>query len=245
MRFGDRMRARREELGLKQSELGKMMGVTGSAVGNYETGVSYPKADVLLRAFRALDCDANYLFQDSLELRDAPSPELAELLETIRSLDEHGLRTVRLVAEEEALRMTSGGVSEQTRVIPLYLTPAAAGYVSPAYCDDYVDHIVHAASPADFAVRISGDSMEPYIRDGDLVLVKRQTDLRPGDVGIFYVDGDMKCKQYFADRMGNVYLLSLNRARQDADTAVLAGSGVTLLCYGKVILEQQPPLPKL
>ena len=245
MRFGDRMRARREELGLKQSELGKMMGVTGSAVGNYETGVSYPKADVLLRAFRALDCDANYLFQDSLDLRDAPSPELSELLETIRGLDGHGLRTVRLVAEEEALRMSSGGASEQMRVIPLYLTPAAAGYVSPAYGDDYVDHIVPAASPADFAVRITGDSMEPYIRDGDLVLVKRQTDLRPGDVGIFYVDGDMKCKQYFADRMGNVYLLSLNRERQDADAAVLAGSGVTLLCYGKVILEQQPPLPKL
>ena len=242
MRFGDRMRARREELGLKQSELGRLIGVTGSAVGNYETGVSYPRADVLLRAFRALGCDANYLFQDSLEQTEGPSPEELELLEQYRALDDHGRRMVDLTLEEEAHRL-SVTEPEESRVIPLYLTPAAAGYVSPAYGDDYVEHLVPASSPADFAVRIAGDSMEPWIRDGSVVLVKRQTDLTVGDVGLFFVDGDMKCKQYYADRMGNVYLFSLNRERADADVILLTGCGVTLLCYGKVILEKRPPLP--
>ena len=41
--------------------------------------------------------------------------------------------------------------------------------------------------------------------------------LRNGDVGIFCVDGDMLCKQYYRDRLGMVYLFSLNRRRSDAD----------------------------
>ena len=95
--------------------------------------------------------------------------------------------------------------------------------------------------PADFAVRIAGDSMEPYIADGAVVLVRRSP-IQTGDVGLFFVDGDMKCKQYVADGFGNVYLRSLNRARADADVAIPASSGVTLCCFGKVILDRKPPL---
>lgn len=66
MSFGSRLRERREELGLKQSELGKMLGITGSAIGNYENGISSPKADILYQVFDVLKCDANYLFQADL-----------------------------------------------------------------------------------------------------------------------------------------------------------------------------------
>ena len=72
MSFGTRLRARREELGLKQAELGKMLGVTGAAIGNYENGVSSPKADILYQVFDVLKCDANYLFQDEMKELDSP-----------------------------------------------------------------------------------------------------------------------------------------------------------------------------
>lgn len=39
-------------------------------------------------------------------------------------------------------------------------------------------------------VEVSGDSMSPDIKDGDLVLIKRQTSVDNGDVGIFLVDGE-------------------------------------------------------
>lgn len=79
MSFGSRLRERREALSLKQSELGKLLGVTGSAIGNYENGVSSPKADVLYKVFDVLQCDANYLFQDEMEKENA-SPEKSETL---------------------------------------------------------------------------------------------------------------------------------------------------------------------
>ena len=65
MSFGERLRTRREELALSRAELAEKLGVTRSAIGNYETGVSFPKEDILLRLFDCLQVDPNYLYGDS------------------------------------------------------------------------------------------------------------------------------------------------------------------------------------
>lgn len=59
MGFGDRVRTRREELGLTRAELSERLGVSASAVSNYETGVSFPKEEVMLRLFDCLEADPN------------------------------------------------------------------------------------------------------------------------------------------------------------------------------------------
>ena len=84
--------------------------------------------------------------------------------------------------------------------------------------------------------------MEPQIPDGSIVYVARQP-LQNGDVGIFCVDGDMFCKQYYKDPLGIVYLFSLNRRRADADIVLSASSGRTLACFGRVLLGRRFPLP--
>ena len=57
MSFGERLRRRREEKGMTQQQLARQLGISKSAVGNYETGVSMPREDVLLRLFSALDAE--------------------------------------------------------------------------------------------------------------------------------------------------------------------------------------------
>lgn len=66
MSIGSRMRERRQELGLSRSELAERLGVTNTAVSNYETGYSVPKIDIMFKIFKVLDCDANYLYQDDI-----------------------------------------------------------------------------------------------------------------------------------------------------------------------------------
>lgn len=47
-----------------------------------------------------------------------------------------------------------------------------------------------ASSGTYFALRIKGQSMEPRIKDGDVVIVKHQEDVDSGDVAIVLVNGD-------------------------------------------------------
>lgn len=49
MSFASRLRQAREQSGFTQQDLAEKLGVTKSAVGNYENGVSSPKWDVLLK----------------------------------------------------------------------------------------------------------------------------------------------------------------------------------------------------
>ena len=65
MRFGERLQARREELGISRAELAEQLEVSPSAVSNYEKNISFPKETVLLRLFDALKMEPNMLFRDS------------------------------------------------------------------------------------------------------------------------------------------------------------------------------------
>ena len=247
MRFGERMRARREELGISRAELAAMMGISGSAVGNYEGGVSFPKEEVLLRLFDCLETDPNTLFQDSFRGgAQVLNRDERQLLEQYRGLSARGRESVRSVVGTLCAyrdEVESNPAEQEPRVIPLYRSPAAAGYAAPVFGEDfdYLEVSGDVPPAAEFAVRIQGDSMAPYIADGSVAYVNRDP-LKAGDVGIFCVDGDILCKQYYKDPAGTVYLFSLNRARADADVVFTSGSGRTLACFGRVILHA-PPLP--
>lgn len=247
MGFGEQLRSRRKELGYSREELAQKLGITSSAVGNYETGVSAPRESVLLRLFDVLQVEPNYLYRDFYAAGrrgEGVSSEEASLLRKYRELGLTARQTLCtmldalgvLQAEAEQDRPAS-----EQRTIPLYRSPAAAGYAAPVFGEDYELLTVDGEVPvgAELAVRIQGDSMEPYIRDKSVVYVNHDP-LRPGDVGIFCVDGDMLCKQYYRDSLGTVYLFSLNRSRSDADQVFTAGSGRSLTCFGRVMLHNLP-----
>lgn len=244
MAFGDQLRRRREELQLSRDELAGVLGVSRSAIGNYETGISAPKEEILLRLFDALQVDPNYLYRDSFRHTFDCSGEERRLLEKLRLLPLTGRQTVNaLVDALGTLRdeLTESGGDAAPRMIPLYTSPAAAGFAAPAMTDDYELVSVTGDVPpgAELAVRIQGDSMAPYITDGSVVYVNHDP-LQNGDVGIFCVDGEMLCKQYCRDALGMVYLFSLNRRRADMDVVFRQGSGRSLTCFGRVMVHTLP-----
>ena len=67
-----------------------------------------------------------------------------------------------------------------------------------------------AASGEYFALRIKGQSMEPKLHEGDIVIVKRQSDVESGDTAIILVDGeDATVKQIKKTKEG-IMLIGLN-----------------------------------
>ena len=63
MSFGKQMRLRREELHLSRAALAEELGVSPSAISNYENGVSFPKAEIAFGLCDILDITPRELFE--------------------------------------------------------------------------------------------------------------------------------------------------------------------------------------
>lgn len=243
MSFGNQLKRRREELGLSRTELAQRLGIAPTSISNYENGQSFPKEEIMLRLFDGLETEPNDLFRDSFRTGgNVLTHSERQLLDRYRGLSPKGRETVRSVVDALCdYRDELEEATQEPRVIPLYRSPAAAGYASPVFGTDFEELSVTDDVPrgAEFAVRIQGDSMAPYIPDESVVYVNRDP-MKAGDVGIFWVDGDMFCKQYYKDPAGVVYLFSLNRARADADVVLLPGGSRGLVCFGRVIMHALP-----
>ena len=235
------------ERGITRGGLAKCTGIPYTTiVGFYEKGSDNIKLSNLQKLSSFFGVSIEYLVND-----DVASDTLyaQRFLKKYNTLSDASKRIAQGVIDGLYDMETAAPAPKQGEIIYIkeYVTPAAAGYASPAEGEDYILVPVTGDIPreTDYAVRIQGDSMEPYIADGSRVFVKRTNELTDGDVGIFFVDGDMKCKQYCEDSLGNIYLFSLNRERADADSFITESSGICVYCFGKVLLDSKPPLPKI
>ena len=108
MSVGSRIRELRESKDISRSELAEAIGVTVGAVSNYENEVSSPKEPILFKIMKALKCDANYLFQDSINF---PNMDLTvsvaerDLIKKYSDLDSFGQETVSYILNRESERV--------------------------------------------------------------------------------------------------------------------------------------------
>ena len=100
MKFGDRVRLRREELGMMQQDLASRLGITPSAVANYEKNLSFPREEIFLRMFDSLQTDPNSLLRDSFRGgREVLTAVERQLLKRFRALAPGGREAVRELAD--------------------------------------------------------------------------------------------------------------------------------------------------
>ena len=232
MGIGRRIKEARERLGLTQAELGERVGVTGSAITNYEKETSHPKEQVIYKLIETLDVDANYLFQDCVKLpKDKNDITLAEYehIKKYRTLDDFGKERIEQELDKEITRI--GELQDKQNqidqlkqrivtelahriAIPLYGKFASAGGGAYLFDDIPTDMIEVEDTPtarkADFVIGVDGDSMEPDFYDGDKIFVKKTTDLTVGDIGIFLKGSDCYIKELGEDR-----LISRNKSYTD------------------------------
>jgi phage repressor protein C with HTH and peptisase S24 domain len=74
----------------------------------------------------------------------------------------------------------------------------------------------HVGDPHAYALEVSGDSMEPVYRDGDLIVVSPQAAVRRGDrVVVKTADGEVMAKQLLRQTASRIELTSLNASHED------------------------------
>ena len=254
MTFGDRVRTYRKAKGLTQEALAKAIGVSKTTITGYELGYREPDVEKIKLLSDALGVTGDDLLNTGFsKVKKAPSvsDEAMRMARDYDKLDNWGRQAVRDLTdtelarmEDEARFMDGATMEEEPKVINLYAEPAAAGIAVPTMGVDFEPYTLKPDDPqgAAFAVRLQGDSMEPYFPDGSIVFVNHDAMVN-GDIGIFCVDSGTVCKQYYRDPMGMVYLFSLNRSRSDADVILGPSSNRTLICLGRVISKRRFPIP--
>lgn len=165
-----------------------------TGIGRWESGTVIPNAYQLMAL--------SHIFQ----IED-PKTFFAETPTDADALNEDGLRKVREYKEDliasgkyrPAPAPAAGSNVLKFREMPMSLLPVSAG--PGAFLDE--NNFELRRFPADeipdgaeFAIRISGDSMEPVYSSGQIIWVQLCKQLRPGDVGIFEYDGNGYVKMY-------------------------------------------------
>ena len=244
MSFGKQMRLRREELHLSRAALAEELGVSPSAISNYENGVSSPKEEVRRPLVAALALDPHYLNPDAFRSGSfVCSRAEQDLIEKYRSLSPLERETVGSLVSALCTMHTGREEASAPRRIPLYRSIEAAGYAAPVPGEDF-DYIVdHGDVPpgAEFAVRIRDDSLEPVLHGGSVAYLNHDP-LHAGDGGIFCGGGAMLGKQDCRAPVGVADRCARGRDR-GGDVVCGPESGKRFICFGHVILDHRVPLP--
>ena len=138
--------------------------------------------------------------------KDEREPDLETLAQLAKLL---GVPLTALVERREA-PLPQNLRPVRARRIPLLGTIAAG---EPIFAEEehetYVD--VGGSVRADFALEVQGESMEPVYKDGDVVYIRRQDDVRDGQVAAVVVDDSATLKRVYHLPVG-VQLMPLNPA---------------------------------
>ena len=156
---------------------------------------------------------------------------------------EPDLKTLKAIADYFAVSVdyVLGGNTMPTAIkgirVPVYAA-VAAGIPIEAIEDivDYEEIDAALAATGDFfGLRIKGDSMEPRMREGDVVIVRKQEDADNGDIVIVLVNGNEATVKKLKKEPNGITLIPFNPAH---DTQYYSPEAITSLpvrIIGKVV----------
>ena len=189
--LGHRIRTLREQRGMSQLELARLVGVTRGYISQIETGIQQDVNAPLLR--------------DIAGVLGVPTSDLLAAAGYIPSpAEQPGVRRRRPAHEimrelEESLPLLVPETSQPAS--------AGAGVVVEAEYWPYMpaaDERRHQF----VAVPVVGNCMEPRLREGERVIVDKDASPRPGDIVVAVHDGETIIKQ-LERRDGDLWLVAL------------------------------------
>lgn len=204
------------------------VGISNSTVDSIiKRGVKNANITNVISICRALNIDVDELSNGNIVSKDIShpmEPREQSHMAYYRRLNDEGqgkvdIYTTDLVDSGKYGRETPCMPPAEYTDIPVYDEPAAAGIGNYLRGSSYETVSVPAESVpqgAEFGIRISGDSMEPEIHDGDIVWVRPQISLENGETGIFILGSEAFCKKLHIDHeRQEVRLVSLNSKYDD------------------------------
>lgn len=203
--LGNKLMQARKNKKLSQKELATRLAlydirISSGAVSKWEKGDALPNAVQLFALCYILE------ITDPLNYFTGSVPEAADYSPALNSQGLSMLRTFKELlissgkyAPKIPRRTTAMAELIEMREMRISTNRASAG-TGNFLDDDQFEVMQFPVSQipkgAEFGLRIVGDSMTPYYSDDQIVWVERCHELNPGEVGIFFYDGQGYIKQY-------------------------------------------------
>ena len=236
--YGELIRRQRKAKKMNQEELGALVRVGKNAVGAWEAGRSRPDVGSVPVICEALDLSLGEFFgvqegqTECIDQREGITPEeRSTLLRRYGALDAYNRQVV--LRQMAVLREMQEDIQKPRKVIRLFRNELAASAGAGEVLDTargeeiylYADQIPDSA---DEIIRVNGNSMEPTYSDGDQVLIKHTSVIRPGEIGVFICGDTGYIKEYQKDGL---------HSHNPAYATISFDEGEAVQCIGKVLCK--------
>jgi SOS-response transcriptional repressor LexA len=214
---GDRLRRIRKDRGLTQEKLAELAEVTQNSISAYEMNKANMSLDVARKISKVLGVSLDGLVGIGLK-KKTDNVVREGLLDWDTDLEDSELddeppydyKASILTKDALILKLKAMGYEvkpvnkAEMRSIPI-LGRVTAGIKNPAEAIEYIQGWVDTDLPesVEFALRVTGDSMEPSIPDGSIVFVDKSKTAHNGNICVVIINGsDAVIKRTYFDPNG-------------------------------------------
>lgn len=238
MDLGKKIRIAREERGLNQAELASKLNITSRTLQNYEYGTSIPDIKIVQEMAKIFEIQVGYFLDENFDVStdvssvvSADKDDVSSVV-SVKSVSQNkkvSPNNQNSVSQTEKMKkLDEIALGNKNKIINLRFfdnVSAAAGY--GANNDDESFEIIEVTAkflskilrvtPQEYdVISVLGDSMEPLVKNGDMVLVKPTCEASNGEIVIANLGGDLYVKKLLRDPIKrNVRLTSMNNFYED------------------------------
>lgn len=197
----EKLKQKREELGLEQQELAERIGVSKQAYFKWEKGLSKPTKANIAKLEKVLKVPEGYLSEDEISslYKQLTEPNQEKAITYVRDL----------VSSQKVI-----SIAEKRSEYHVY-EKLSAGIGASVYGDlDYDVVYYNEELPHDFASWVDGHSMEPTYQNGEVALIRETGFDYDGAVYAVVWDSQTYIKKVYREEEG-LRLVSINKDYPD------------------------------
>lgn len=239
---GDNIRKLRESKAWTQRDLSKLLHCSKQTISNYENGRRVPDVDTINELAELFGVSTEAIMARPKTIRLFHGPEPQKLSSQITSILENVINEqVSERINEHIRRGAIPGLETMPYTPPRAMVPiigsvrCGSGGLALEEPQGYEGADVSNAEDY-FYLRATGDSMEPDVREGDLVLIHKQPEVESGELAVVVVDGEEGMLKRVILKPGAVILQSSNPAHpprvfigEEAQLVRIAGKAVQMV----------------
>lgn len=219
--IGEKIKQYRLANGWTQQELGTKIGMSKNAIGNYEKGFRSPKKNTMFDLAKAFSISIDDLFPP---VQKDSASDIQSIYDELEPNRQRKVITYAEKLRDEQKNEEEAKINEVSEAISLYQvevvseTAAACGFnYGFGYEDTDRETIEVDEKPPrhDIATKVSGDSMQPDYRDGDILyLVDKGLTTYSGNLAVIAYGDRSYFKKIYTEN-GRLRLVSLNEKYED------------------------------